>query len=442
MKVRLVLAVAVLCAAVSVHAQWTTDASGVTTPGHTGIGVASHSWMRIRISTPNAGDTEIPGGAYQIGFGTPTAVWWGFRLDAANNLHLDRQTPPWTEGVVFKRNGNVGISVADPQHRLEVAGGNIGLDQGKYILWNNSWGITEQPTTHNLEFVFANAKVAYTSAGNVGIGTTAPKGRLDLSSTAQIESRLVFSGQEYYQPGVTSTDGVAMLLGVNRPDNRQLWIADTARLAANSTNSALRFAINPNWVDVSALATDVVTPRWLLLNGGSGYVAIGTFTPSSAYRLDVNGNSRITGDLTVTGNVAARYQDVAEWVPSTEELTAGMVVVLDGERANHVLPSSRAYDTSVAGVVSAQPGLILGEAGPSKAMIATTGRVKVRVDATSGPIRIGDLLVTGNKPGTAMKSAPLDLGGVAIHRPGTVVGKALERLDGGVGEILVLLSLQ
>jgi hypothetical protein len=41
-----------------------------------------------------------------------------------------------------------------------------------------------------------------------------------------------------------------------------------------------------------------------------------------------------------------------------------------------------------------------------------------------------------------MKSVPLDLGGTPIHRPGTLIGKALELLDKGVGEILVLLSLQ
>jgi hypothetical protein len=41
-----------------------------------------------------------------------------------------------------------------------------------------------------------------------------------------------------------------------------------------------------------------------------------------------------------------------------------------------------------------------------------------------------------------MKSMPVDLGGVAIHRPGTIIGKALEPLEKGTGEILVLLSLQ
>jgi hypothetical protein len=68
--------------------------------------------------------------------------------------------------------------------------------------------------------------------------------------------------------------------------------------------------------------------------------------------------------------------------------------------------------------------------------------VKVRVDATAGAIRIGDILVTGSKPGTAMKSQPVNVSGIAMHRPGTVVGKALENLPSGEGEILVLLSLQ
>jgi hypothetical protein len=41
-----------------------------------------------------------------------------------------------------------------------------------------------------------------------------------------------------------------------------------------------------------------------------------------------------------------------------------------------------------------------------------------------------------------MRSKPVDLGGVAIHRPGTILGKAIEPLASGEGEILVLLSLQ
>ena len=96
----------------------------------------------------------------------------------------------------------------------------------------------------------------------------------------------------------------------------------------------------------------------------------------------------------------------------------------------------------VAGVVSTQPGVILGEAGPNRVLVATTGRVRVRVNANRYPIHIGDLLVTSNMPGVAMKSQPFRVHGQIMHRPGTIIGKALESLSGGEGTILVLLSLQ
>jgi len=171
----------------------------------------------------------------------------------------------------------------------------------------------------------------------------------------------------------------------------------------------------------------------------AGKVGIGLTNPQRA--LDVVGDLNATGTIT-GGNVVAKYQDVAEWVPSTQKLPAGTVVILDAARTNHVRASLKAYDTSVAGVISEMPGVILGEGGEGKLMVATTGRVKIKVDATRGPIRVGDLLVTSDVEGVAMKSAPLKVGGAAIHRPGTIIGKALEPFEKGTGEILVLLSLQ
>jgi hypothetical protein len=96
----------------------------------------------------------------------------------------------------------------------------------------------------------------------------------------------------------------------------------------------------------------------------------------------------------------------------------------------------------VAGAVSRQPGLVLGEQADGKATIAQSGRVRVRVDATYGAIKIGDLLVTSPRPGYAMRSRPIRVDGQALHRPGTLLGKALEPLPSGTGDILVLLTLQ
>jgi len=177
----------------------------------------------------------------------------------------------------------------------------------------------------------------------------------------------------------------------------------------------------------------------LLRVTNAGNVGIGTSNPAT--KLDVVGDVNASGTI-MGGNIVAKYQDVAEWVESSQSLPAGTVVVLDQTKFNQVIASSRAYDTRVAGVVSAQPGITLGEKGDGKVLVATTGRVKVRVDATNGPVQVGDLLVTSDIEGVAKKSEPLLLGGVQIHRPGTLIGKALEPLARGTGEILVLLSLQ
>jgi hypothetical protein len=66
----------------------------------------------------------------------------------------------------------------------------------------------------------------------------------------------------------------------------------------------------------------------------------------------------------------------------------------------------------------------------------------VKVDASFGPIQVGDLLVSSPTPGYAMRSTPVELAGIQLHRPGTVLGKALQALPTGQGEILVLLTLQ
>jgi hypothetical protein len=180
-------------------------------------------------------------------------------------------------------------------------------------------------------------------------------------------------------------------------------------------------------------ASATTTPAPFVIDG-AGKVGIGVANP--AYALDVNGT------IHATQVIGATYQDVAEWVPATTKMTAGTVVVVQRGSKNTVAPSASAYATAVAGVVSEKPGLILGEGSDAKAMIATTGRVKVHVDASNGAIEAGDLLVTSDRPGLAMKSQPVDLGGVKIHRPGTLIGKALEPLPSGEGDILVLLSLQ
>lgn len=238
------------------------------------------------------------------------------------------------------------------------------------------------------------------------------------------------------QGAITCSTG-AVGVGLTNPAEK-LDVNGSIKLSGGTVAAYLGQPVGaPGWLYLTDYATGT---KGIKLNLTTGNVGIGTSNPLS--KLDVNGDANISGNITLTGNINAKYQDVAEWVPADRELAPGTVVTLDPQRGNHVVASSAAYDTSVAGVVSAQPGIVLGVAGTDKAVVATTGRVNVRADATQHPIHIGDLLVSSDVPGVAMKSEPMMINGRSFHQPGTIIGKALEPLDRGRGEILVLLSLQ
>ena len=53
------------------------------------------------------------------------------------------------------------------------------------------------------------------------------------------------------------------MLGVNRTDNRQLFICDTAKTAQNTTNCMIRMGINPTDAFIDCMATDVATRKGL-----------------------------------------------------------------------------------------------------------------------------------------------------------------------------------
>jgi hypothetical protein len=303
---------------------------------------------------------------------------------------------------------------------------------------------------------------------NVGIGTTAPAASLDTAGSIRISGTgyaPTGSGMEINAGAVYSYNrdtsqynalalGDSLYIPSGVSNNRNVGIGTIAPAASLDTAGSIRisgtgYAPTGSGMEINAGAIYSYNRETSQYNalalGDSLYIPSGTSsnrsvgigtTPNPLYKLDVNGSIRATSVIN------AVYQDLAEWVPASGDVPPGTVVILNSEKNNEVMPSAGAYDTRVAGVVSARPGLLLGEEGASKAKIATTGRVKVRVDAAKHPIHVGDLLVTSDISGTAMLSEPLDLGGVKIHRPGTLIGKALEPLGSGQGEILVLLSLQ
>jgi hypothetical protein len=245
--------------------------------------------------------------------------------------------------------------------------------------------------------------IIYDNGASLGIGTESPTTGWKAVIKADSALRLVGSASD-----------AAFELGV--------WVGSGSTWALfQAYNRQLSQSV-PLWMEASKFSFQI------------GNVGIDVLNPTE--KLDVNGN------INVSGNINAKYQDIAEWVETPTPLEPGTVVIVDPTEANRVLMSPRAYDTRVAGAISRQPGLALGVKSGTNVLVAQSGRVRIKVDAKYGAIRIGDLLVTSPTPGHAMRSRPMKIGDQFLHRPGTLLGKALEALPKGKGEILVLLTLQ
>jgi hypothetical protein len=137
-----------------------------------------------------------------------------------------------------------------------------------------------------------------------------------------------------------------------------------------------------------------------------------------------------------------RVHDYAETfdIANRDGITPGAVVSASPDGQGIVL-SLKAYDPATVGVISGagefQPGMRIGsrEDGSTDLPVAVAGQVYVKVSLESGPIVVGDLLVSSSVPGVAMKGADKQ------RLVGTVIGKALQPYDGkgpGLVQMLVL----
>jgi len=222
-----------------------------------------------------------------------------------------------------------------------------------------------------------------------------------------------------------------------------------------------KFKIVKNW-NFDATAADTV-----LTISDTGKVGIGNNNPLTS--LDVNGDLKINNGLYINdvgGNPIFRVSNASgDWKVEAEQANIDFSllgraniygigvcpdiaediradgckdaesVIIDQNKNRKVTKSRIPYDTKAGGIISRAPIFHIGKVNhPDYKPLALAGQVYCKVTTENGAIQAGDLLVTSSKAGYAMR-ADLDK-----LKPGMLIGKALEPLETGDGEILVLIS--
>jgi hypothetical protein len=177
-------------------------------------------------------------------------------------------------GILSSYNANVPA--------LAITGSNnyvgIGTDAPSALLHVSGTSILTGASTHSSTLnVIGNTILM----NNLNVGTSSIKGTIQAYNQAGgRQPHLTLTGAEYLDPtNFTSTDGLAIMAGVNRSNNRQLWIADTS-LAFNNTNTQLR--LNPSTGYIDAVSTDGSTAKVLTLGNSTGIISTGPITANSS----------------------------------------------------------------------------------------------------------------------------------------------------------------
>jgi hypothetical protein len=179
--------------------------------------------------------------------------------------------------------------------------------------------------------------------------------------------------------------------------------------------------------------------------GSSGHLAV----------FRVNGNNRIRfthdGKGIFNGGTQTGGADVAEAFAVEGQASAyepGDVLVISSRSDRTVEKAGEPYSTRVIGVYATKPGVLLTEHGMDENLkglvpVGVIGVIPTKVSAENGPIRPGDILATGSRPGHAMRASPVVIQGVTLYPTGAILGKAMEEFRGaGTGVIRVLVNVK
>jgi hypothetical protein len=339
--------------------------------------------------------------------------------------------------LVVDNSGNVGIGNPSPGYPLHLApgkalrieGGTSQTDDASYFSFGGNGAFSiDAPGV-------PAGRLLVTTSGAVGINNTNPAAYLDVGGNMRVSDvdqrgdtlSVSILGDINGQLEITAPgfDGPGPILTLNNPTGGR---GAACQIQFQTYGNRLTSSIQA--IDMGDYSNDLVF-----------YCAVpGTQSTLASERMRITGagNINVPGDIILTGADCAEQFDLATGAEVPEP---GTVVVLGDGGGLSV--SHGEYDRKVVGVVSGAGDykhaiLLDNRPGSSdhRVAVALAGKVCCKVDTRYGPVAVGDLLTTSPTSGHAMKATD------AARAFGSVVGKALQALDGGQGLIPIVIALQ
>src|SRR3989339_515361 len=280
-----------------------TEKVRITTTGYVGIGTTTpQSKLEVKDTAPfitinGTGANSEPGLKIQN-----DARGWQFYVAGgdADKLYIRDTTVPATR-MVIDDSGYVGIGTTTPQQKLDVVGNinstgfiNATTDlciQGGACLSSvsaSAGGWTKTGTQVALTTATDNVSIGSTdflvhnSKGYVGIGTTSPEGRLEVSNLDTDTANTLLIRKPTEATG-TDVGGLRFVTGSGAISSSNAIAgieADITQANPSSLKGELTFSTNRGDSYTEAMRID-----------DSGYVGIGTTTPATPLDIDTGSNS-------------------------------------------------------------------------------------------------------------------------------------------------------
>ena len=328
--------------------------------------------------------------------------------------------------VIERDDGNIGIGTTDPSYKLDVSG-DINFSGDLYqngSLFSAGDNLGNHTATQNLDMDYNDIhNVEYIALQNTSSSGYA---RIDFEDITGATTCAISVGNSGFAYGedmrIFNNRANGGIVLQSLHNNLEIDVNDV-NIKGNTGNTMIKIEAN----ETSTQGAQINLNKY----DGTNTISIDA---------DYGGAGRIiTEELQITGG--SDFAENFDVFSADIEIIPGMVVSINTQKAGALTLSNTAYDKKVIGIISGandvRTGMIMGQKGSiadGEYPVAITGRVYAYATNVNGKIEAGDLLTTSEKAGYLMKVTDKE------KAFGSVVGKAMTTLDKESGFVLVVIT--